>query len=200
MAEESPPWLADYPIPEAQQLEEQMRQAGQRLYDLQHEIEDLEARRRAISEYQGLLWFEGKPLELVVEKAVNLLGVDAHPSGQIDLAYAIGDGQALYIEVEGTTGAIQVRKGSQLLRYIAEAPDPSLVRGAIIGNPFRTESPANRPPPGSQVGFFSEPLERLAKNQKWKLITTIQLFAWVKIHFAGGQERASQLLREALGV
>ncbi len=103
------------------------------------------------------------------------------------------------MEIEGTTGPIQIRKGRQLLGYIADEDDPGAFRGAIIGNPFRRDHPSARPPEGSQVGLFSPQMESLAGKQGWPLLTTSQLFDWVTRHMAG-DKKASGEARKALGV
>lgn len=200
MEEAEPAWLSEFPIAEAQLIEHDINAKQQRIREMQEELENLDHQKRLLTEFQGLLWYEGKPLERIVERALNLLGIDAHPVGQVDLVYPLPRGEQLYIEIEGTGGAIQVRKGSQLLRYVSEADDPSTIHGAIIGNPFRKETPTNRPPSGSQVGLFSPPMERLAHSQKWKLVTTAQVFEWIKIHYAGDPDVASQQAKDALGV
>ena len=127
------------------------------------------------------------------------MGVPAHPKPPVDLACPNLLGGELYIEVEGTTGAVSIHKGRQLGSYIDDADDPASMTGAIIGNPFRMEHPSNRPPPGSQVGLFSPPLERMAARDSWPLLTTTQLFEWVRRHL-DGDNTGSVELRQALGL
>lgn len=196
--EEAPEWLAQFPIPKTDEVQQQVSDLEDKIRRLREDLEKKDRERRELLEYQGLLWLEGKPLEAVVEKALNLLGIPAHPKGKVDLACPIPSGGELYIEVEGTTGAVGVRKGRQLMHYIADADDPLTV-GAIVGNPFRKEHPSNRPPAGSQVGRFSGELEKMAARYGWSLVTTIQLFDWV-CQYLGGKKTAAREAERALGL
>lgn len=200
MDEAAPEWLDQYPVAGGRKLESEIASTQKEIAALLARVDDLEKRRRDLIELQGLLWYEGRPLELVVEKTLKLLGIEAAPRQPIDLACTLDDGGELYIEVEGTVGPIQLRKGQQLLSYIAGADDPAIVRGAIIGNPFRKESPKNRPPANSQAGLFSDPLKRLADQQKWKLVDTVKVFSWLKEHLTGKEKQASERARKALGI
>lgn len=192
LSEEAPDWLVEFPIPKAEEVSQQVNALEEKISRLRQDLGEKERELRGLLEYQGLLWLEGKALEAIVEKALNLLGVPAHPKGQIDLACALPSGGELYIEVEGTAGAVQIRKGRQLLGYIAEADDPAKTLGAIIGNPYRKEHPSDRPPPGSQVGLFSPQLEGLAAKQKWPLVPATRLFDWVCRHLNGDKDAARE--------
>jgi len=162
-------------------------------------LDGKERERKELLAYQGLLWLEGRPLEIVVEKALNPLGVSARPKPPVDLVCSVPGGGELLIEIEGTTGAVQVRKGRQLLGYIAEADDPASTFGAIVANPYRHEHPSSRPPARSQVALFSAQLESLATRQQWKLLTTTQLFEWVRRYLNGDGQVADEV-RDALGL
>ena len=59
----------------------------------------------------------------VVEAALNLLSIEAHPRWPVDLVYEDADGP-LYIEVEGTKNSIELWKGNQLLGYHWEPVSP----------------------------------------------------------------------------
>jgi len=196
-----PDWLHAFPVGRADKLAEQISTLDSRIEGLREERERKDKERRELLEYQGLLWLEGIPLELLVQRALNVLGIPVEPKPPVDLACPVDGGGELYIEIEGTTGAITVRKGRQLLHYIADAEtdDVSAVRGAIIGNPFRTAHPDQRPPEGSQVGLFSPPMEALAQKYGWQLATTRQVFDWATRHIAG-DKKASGEARKALGI
>ncbi len=194
--DEAPPeWLGEFPIAKSETLTSKIAKLSAEIDRLRDEREARDRQRRELLEYHGLLWLEGKPLEAVMQKALNLLGIAVEPKHPIDLACRIPGGGELYIEVEGTTGPIQIRKGRQLLGYIAEAEDPATILGAIIGNPYRREHPASRPPPKRQVGLFSPQLESLAAKQGWVLLPTTQLYEWVTRHL-DGDKNASKEARE----
>jgi hypothetical protein len=195
--EESPAWLGDFPIPTATALEEEMDQLDAKINALTEKREKTAGKHRELAGYQGLLWLEGHPLELVVQNALNLLGIPAEPKNPVDLACPLKKGGELYIEIEGTKGQVQVRKGRQLLGYIAEADDPAAVVGAIIGNPHRDQHPSQRPSEGGNGGPFSPQLLSLAQKQGWSLVTCIQLFDWAK-RCLDGDKSAQREAREAL--
>ncbi len=191
--EEAPDWLPEFPVKAAEKISQQINTLEDKIHRMHQRLDDNERKRHDLVAYQGLLWLDGKPLEAVVERAVNLLRIPAHPKGQVDLACPIRNNGELYIEVEGTKGPVQIRKGRQLLGYIAEADDPAETLGAIIGNPFRKEHPSNR-----KAEWFSPQLESLANNQGWSLVTTTQLFGWVIRHLDG--ENVIDEVHRALGL
>ena len=197
--EEPPEWLGEFPIAKSETRASEIAKLSAEIDLLWDKREARDRQRRELLEYQGLLWLEGKPLEAVVHKALNLLGIAVEPKHPIDLACSIPGGGELYIEVEGTTGPIQVRKGRQLLGYIAEAEDPATILGAITGNPYRREPPESRPPPKGQVGLFSPQLESLAGKQGWALLPTTQLYEWVTRHLDGDKKCAKEA-RKVVGL
>jgi len=190
-----PSWLAEFSIPKAKALRDEITDIDGQIAQLRTTRDAKATEAAEIEQYQGLLWMQGESqLEPIVEKALNLLGIEAHPRRPVDLLYEDDDGP-LYIEVEGTKDSIELRKGTQLLGYIAAAQDPASVRGAIIGNPFRLEHPSQRPP-ASRVLFVIQ-LENLAKKQQWGLMTTVELFEYVRRHL-DGDETAAPDLRKGL--
>lgn len=192
-----PSWLAEFSIPKAKALRDEITDIDGQIAQLRTTRDAKATEAAEIEQYQGLLWMQGESqLEPIVEKALNLLGIEAHPRRPVDLLYEDDDGP-LYIEVEGTKDSIELRKGNQLLGYIATAQDPASVRGAIIGNPFRLEHPSQRPP-ANRVLFVIQ-LENLAKKQQWALMTTVELFEYVRRHLDGDTSAAPEL-RKRLGL
>jgi hypothetical protein len=196
--EDAPDWLSAFPVNRAEALAQEVDGLDVEIQRLREAREAKEREMSELSGYQGLLWLDGKPLEKVVEKALNLLGVSAHPKPPVDLVHSAAGGKQLFIEIEGTTTQIQVKKGRQLMGYIAESDDPAETLGAIVGNPFRLDPPSNRPP-GNQTGLFSPQLESLAKKQSWKLFTTVELFKFV-CRYLDGDATAVDDLRTSLGL
>jgi hypothetical protein len=191
--EPSPDWLDDFPIPKAKILRDEIAEIDGQIVQLRAARDAKDTDAAELERYQGLLWLQGETqLEPIVEGALSLLGIQARPQRPIDLVYEDAEGP-LYIEVEGTRDSIELRKGTQLLGYIAEAADPASVRGGIIGNPFRLEHPSRRPPP-NRVLFVSQ-LEKLAEKQGWALMTTVELFEYVRRHLDGDQSAAPELRR-----
>jgi hypothetical protein len=195
--EEAPDWVLPFDVPGATELERELANLSARIEQLRDEQTGKEQKLLELLEYRGLLWLDGFPLERVVASALAVLGIDAHPQGQIDLVHEKEDGTKLYIEVEGTETLVQVRKGQQLLTYIAQAEDPASTSGAIIANPFRRQHPSDRPSTIDQL--FSPPLRALAAQQKWSLITTGALFELVRAQLSG-DPRACGEAQVALGL
>ena len=195
--EPPPDWLDEFPIARAKTLRNEVEDIDSQIAQLREARDAKDSEAAEVEQYQGLLWLQGETqLEPIVEAALNLLSIEAHPRRPVDLVYEDADGP-LYIEVEGTKNSIELWKGNQLLGYIANADDPASVRGAIIGNPFRLEHPSQRPP-ASRVLFVIQ-LENLAKKQQWGLMTTVELFGYVRRHL-DGDESAAPELRKRLGL
>jgi hypothetical protein len=196
---ESPPdWTARVEVPGAAEMTAEisiMRTDIQRLRDA------VDARDRQLGErlaYRDLLWMSGFELEDLVRDSLQLLGITAESKPPVDAVCDLGKGQQLYVEIEGSEGPTALKKGQQLLSYIADAPSPASVSGAIISNPYRKSPPDERPPEGAQGGIVVKQLESLAKKQGWPLITTTDLFGWVCRHLTGDKEAAREA-RRALG-
>lgn len=194
-----PDWATEFPVARADALAQQIERVDEEIMQLQTERESAELERQEFLSYQGLLWLGGRPLEAIVQKALNLLGIPAEPKPPVDLACPLDDGGELYIEIEGTTGPVQVRKGRQLINYILEVDTGPEPKGAIIGNPYHQEHPNNRPPEAVPGGLFSPQIASFAAKQGWKLVTTKELFEWVCRHL-DGDVRATAEARRALGI
>lgn len=191
---EKPTWLADFPLTQAEKLSQEISDLGAEIQRLGTERADKEQQRADLLRFQNLLWYEGRALEAEVMAALQLLGMQVRPGpeGRVDLIGRRDDGREVYIEVEGTKGAINITKGRQLADYINSTDDPANTEGAIIGNPFREHHPSLRPPVRSQVGSFSPQLEAMAKKYGWALVTTTELFEWVRRHLDGDAEASAE--------
>ncbi|MCH8066903.1 MAG: hypothetical protein IIC90_13945 [Chloroflexi bacterium] len=198
LTEEPPPWVGEFPVPGTEELEQEIDAIDQKLSTLEEKRQRKAEELERLADFQGLLWYKGKHhLEPVVQHALELLGVPCQNEEPRDLVYR-GKGGPLYIEIEGSNGSIDVDKGRQLLGYIADSEDdPSTIKGAIIGNPFRQHHPKDRPlnnrPP------FSPQLQRLAEKQGWPLVKTVDLFDLVSRHLCA-DKRAAPALRTRLGL
>lgn len=196
-SEEAPDWIADFRLPKVDELEQGITQIEAQIAELREQQDQKDRERLELLEYRGLLWLDGFPLERAVAVALNLLGVPVHPQAPVDLVHTKEDGSDLYIEVEGTDTLVQLRKGQQLLSYIADSDDPASVSGAIIGNPYRKRPPNDRPTEPEQL--YSAPLRRLADGQRWRLVTTVELFELVQ-GYLGEDLSASARARKILGL
>lgn len=181
----SPDWLSAYTISKAENIKADISSLNSKVDKLNKDIELKQIELDSLERYKGLLWATGPELESVVEAGLNLLGIPAHPKQPVDLACPNREGGELYIEIEGTVGSVNIEKGRQLYHYIGDAIDPSIITGAIIGNPWRKEDPAHRPPPKRQGGLFTDDLTRFANRQGWSLVLTTELFEWVRRYLDG---------------
>ena len=202
----APPWVSQVEVPTAAELDERWRTLNEDIQGLERARQDAQSQLDGVLQYRELLWQTGGELETVVRKALALVGAPAEKEHPVDAVHRCTNGRWLYIEIEGSSEAIRVDKGSQLLRYIANtkaellhsgAPVPEIV-GVVIGNPYREAPPDARPPAGAQVGLFTQDLERTAKNEGWRLVTTCQLFEWAR-RCLGGDTDAVRDARTALG-
>lgn len=191
---QGPAWLNDFPIKPAQDLTAEIEALDQQLERFTAEQSAKKQRRAELLRYQNLLWYTGLPLEDEVLAALQLLGLPMRkgPPGKVDLIGTRPDGREVYIEVEGPKGPIDLDKGRQLDYYIDETAAPAEVEGAIVGNPFCAEHPNNRPPEGRQGGLFVKELADLARRREWPLVTTVEVFGWVRRHLEGDQSASAE--------
>ena len=126
----------------AQQAETQARERRERLLASLEEASIL----------QGLLHAQGRPLEIAVIRALELMGVEAERvvdgDSEFDAVFAI-NGRRLLGEVEGRdNAAIAIGKITQLERNVAEdfARDgvDDYAHGVLFGNPERLVAPEER--------------------------------------------------------
>ncbi len=191
--EEPPPdWSLAVPVPGLEEKEASIADLRDQMDRSRRDLETRERELDGLLRYRGLLWMTGDELEEVVRESLGLLGIAAEKRDPIDGVVDLGAGRLLYIEMEGSEGATTVRKGRQLLGYIAEAEDPAQVSGAIIANPHRKSPPEQRTTVAAPL--FSKELDSLAKKQDWPLIQTKQLFDLV-CRFLGGNEKEKELAR-----
>jgi hypothetical protein len=196
-AEAPPPWLEEFKPPKIDQLDARLAELDQQLLQVKNEVDEVVREREYIDAFRGLIWMKGKwDLEPVVIRALNLLGLNCEKREPYDVYYD-GPGGPLIIEIEGSNNEISVDKGRQLLDYKSRADDPALLKGAIIGNPFRLAHPKQRPLANRPL--FSPQLTSLAEQQKWPLVTTLELWHLVERHL-NADDNASDDLRKLLGL
>jgi len=94
----------------------------------------------------------------------------------------------ILVEVRGTSGQLDVAIGRQLMDHIQDfIPTTTVMRGLIIGNPFRNKDPKGRGPP------YTESLLKLARRNGYSLVTTTQLLEMYD-EFMEGHFKADELI------
>jgi hypothetical protein len=194
-----PEWIARYSITKADLIGHEIAALDAEIKERMEVRDAKERERQGILRFRGLLWQGGHALQSLVIDALNLLGIPAINREPVDIVCPVPAGGELFIEVEGPTHGITMNKGQQLIQYITASPEPSQVRGAIIGNPFRLNEPENRPPAGSQQELFVRQLREFADKQGWALVTTTAIFECVRSHLDGDPE-AGERVRHLLGL
>jgi hypothetical protein len=197
--ENAPAWIAEVDVPGASVMVQETEALKVQIDTLRTSLEAKAGEHAERLRYRDLLWSSGFELEDLVRDSLQLLGIETKPQPPMDLVYKDEAGRTLYIEVEGSEGPTTLKKGQQLLSYIANAEDPASVSGAVIANPYRKSPHDRRPPEGAQAGLFVDQLKALAAKQRWSLLTTSQIFEWVCRDLAG-DATAAQEARKALGI
>jgi hypothetical protein len=140
---------------------------------------DLEKELEKAGNLRGLLFEQGKPLEIVVLDAMRLFGFDAQPysdgESEFDGLFVSPEGRCLG-EVEGKDSkSISIEKFSQLERNLNEDFEREDVtehaKGLMFGNAFRLK------PVSERGSFFTEKCMSAAKRIRAALIRTTDLFA-----------------------
>ena len=139
-----------------------------------------------ITGWADLLWFEGMALQEKVAEAFTFLGItilSPDSTGHTCDLKAIEPEADLVFEVTGSTGAIGIQKGRQLLQWASEADDPDRSKEILVGNAFRELSPESRPPSKDHKIFVSE-LEKFAERYHLALLDVRELYRVVSLKLA----------------
>ncbi|MGN6622321.1 MAG: hypothetical protein ACTHKR_14830, partial [Sphingomonas sp.] len=149
-----PDWIAEVKIPDVvSNANDAIKNLDEQIDRLQCERTAAEGRRVKLLQYSHLLYESGKPLERVVEKALQLLGFSAEglDTGELEIDHVIlsPSGKRLIGESEGKdNSAIDITKFRQLESNIGEdfqrdeVVEPA--KGVLFGNGFRLTKPQDR--------------------------------------------------------
>ncbi len=170
--DEPPEWLDNHLLPDLTEAKERADSAETRLEEL--ELEMTEARNAfvGIDRYRRLLWQEGKfGLDLPVRDVLTKLGfrdlstVDEPPSFNFD-------GEALFVEIEGSSGSIGMNPHYRLRQRLEQriADSGRRVRGMIVVNGQRELDPAERTQP------IDDSLRVAAESMRYCIVDSAQLF------------------------
>lgn len=160
-------------------LQSQISSISQEALRLDEQKRGLESQLYSVTSLRGLLYEQGKPLELVVIRALQLLGftADSFKDGdsEFDAVFLSPEGRFIG-EVEGKDSkAINIDKFSQLERNIGEdfarEDANEHAKGVLFGNAYRLKKPSEREAP------FTEKCQTAAKRLGAALVHTPDLFA-----------------------
>jgi len=171
-----PEWADNYPIPGEVEICKEIEQVQKNIAKLNQEFNQLELKRKSLSDFRALLFEQGKPLEDAVIRAIELMGFSAKRVQKEDMEHDIvlesPEGRAL-AEIEGRDNdAIHVEKLDQLTRVIDEDFNENDIysEGVLIGNAYRFTLPNDR------KDQFTNKVRIAAKRKEFGLLTTIELF------------------------
>ncbi len=160
-------------------LEEDINNVTSQLLALEESRRQLEDRLSSAGELRRLLFEQGKPLEAVVLKALQILGFGAtgykEDGSEFDAVFQSAEGRFIG-EVEGKDNkAINIDKFSQLERNLNEdfARDDvdTYAKGVLFGNAYRLRPPIDR------EAAFTEKCLTAAARLGVALVRTPDLFA-----------------------
>jgi len=179
----SPQWAEGIAvdIPGFIEADREIAESMEQIRAMEHRIGHSRIKKESLTKWVELLWLDGIPLQNRVSDAFKLLGIpneSKDPTGHTQDLQGNCLGLSLLLEVTGSTGSIGVDKGRQLLQWMAECEDPIRTKGVLVGNPFRSEPPNNRPPTTNHK-LFAKELEDLAQRFHFALLDVRDLFALI---------------------
>lgn len=172
-----PAWTKSFAVPGVKEIQRKIDDIGKEIENLSLMKKEKERGRDDLENYKFLLYEQGHVLESKVVDAFKLLGFNAETipteNTDFDVVLQSEEGRAI-AEVEGKDdSAVHKDKIDQLLSAInqdAEGKDV-FAKGVLVGNHFRLKPVNERGQP------FTETVIRLAKQYRYALITTDELFA-----------------------
>jgi len=175
-----PSWATPILVPGQQEVLSELGGVEAKIEELGKERSKLVAKNEDLERWKWLLYETGKHrLEPVVRDALSLLNCEVVPQpdeasdGLVKCEY----GTAL-LEIEGAKETVKIDKVAQLIINMGNslATRREVVKGILVGNPFREETPANRPPKDSQKQLFSRELLETAENQNIAVLLSSDLY------------------------
>jgi len=196
--EELPPpdWVEDYKLPVKQTLEKQ-EVAKTKIRGLYDELVKIEKQLNELLIFKQLLYETGTPLQNVVEKAFDFIGIPITKPKYSNADHRIEFGNVVFLlETKGKKDAIDIKDLRQLTSYIDEwyykkKPSDPDCKGILVGNPWREVNPKER----NQMSFTQDAVNQ-AKRRQVVLITTLFLFDLVVLKMRGEKIDSKKLLTD----
>lgn len=175
---EKPEWAYQFEIDALGigKIEEEIKKIDKNIASLLKSKEKIIKQKEQITKWSDLIISKGTTLELRLKEAFELLGVQNvqhEPIGSYgpDLVFNHGS-LGFTIEVQGSIGPINIEKARQLHHWISDAPNHH--QGVLIGNPFLSMPPKDRPPRNNRL-FGKEAIE-FANKRGFALVYSYFIF------------------------
>lgn len=192
--EGEPEWVEMYRLPDLDELRTAQREAELVLEAARSQVEQFTHQVERVARWRGLLWQEGRVgLLPLVEEAFGLLGfgVAREEDRPPTLLY---EGQPLFLEVEGSTQAVDMaphyrlrRRWEETLASTGQAP-----RGLVVVNGYRRQPPDDRPQQ------YQDALQVAAEAMRYCLMTSADLFQLVRWTLQGASEEEREAIRREI--
>jgi len=181
-----PEWLSSYKTQQELDLEHEIT-------DLTNTLQQRKLEQKRFEKIDVLLYGTGNPLEVAVQRALEEMGctVEKLEEGATMDLKAQMDSMKFAIEVTGVDNKIHKdsKKFGQILQYLPHKEDYEKI--VLLANTFRQKDVKER------VGLqsFTGPVQKIARDNHFCLLTTIDLFSMWKEHLNGksSKEPLSQL-------
>lgn len=175
-----PEWVTgnEFRLPAEDTIENAISEVTEQMTCLEERRRTLEEELAAAGELRQLLFEQGKPLEMVVRRALQIMGFQAFAyqegDSEFDVVFQSEEGRFIG-EVEGRDNkAINIDKFSQLERNLSEdfarEEVDTYAKGVLFGNAYRLRPLAER-----EIGFTEKCLTAAQRLQA-ALVQTADLF------------------------
>jgi hypothetical protein len=175
-----PGWAGGFAVPGEREAEEAVNAARAAAEAAQEKLAAATKHLESVQTLRGLLFETGNALEVLAQRAFELLGFAATPFRANDLEHDLiltaDEGRAL-VEIEGKDkDAVHIDKLDQLSRVVDEDFNlhGSYSEGILLCNAHRFMEPSVRPPP------FTDKVLAAAARKRFILLTTSELFLAVR--------------------
>lgn len=166
-------------LPGISEIDKSVAELKGRVTSLESQIDSHLKQKQQIEKWAELLWLDGIALQNRVREAFDFLGFHTespNPTGHTHDLLIQHETYTFYTEITGATGSIKIDKGRELMHWLIDATVP--VRGILIGNAFRNNPPAERPPSANHK-IFTADLEQFANQRDFALLETKELLKLV---------------------
>ncbi|HEY7268225.1 MAG TPA: hypothetical protein VH951_00225 [Dehalococcoidia bacterium] len=177
----SPAWVSGFDLPGLRDAQERIDKAEAQIETIESELDEARDAYRSVDRYRRILWQEGKyGLDLPVRDALASLGM-LNFSRPDEPAVFSFNGRQVYVETEGSTGAVGMtahyRLRERVEREIALKGEAPL--GLLVINGLRDTPPQSR---GQQ---YETALKTAAETMSYAVIDTTSLFEALKVRLDG---------------